>query len=96
MIRTEILHESTFDYDETVWKIVLSWFMKVCKDEEILNNEKSDKWNDLMMIHASQTMMFLIFFELVNCFKSILYKFSSSTQLILISSVSQVLIYQMS
>ena len=88
MIRSEISHESTFDCDETVRKIVLSWFVKMCKDEKTLDNEESDKWSDLMMIHASQTAMFLILFELVNHFESISYKFSSSTQLILISSVS--------
>jgi len=88
VIRSEILHESTSDCDETVWKIVLSWFIKVCKDEKILNNKESDKWSDLMMIHASQTAMFLTFFKLVNCFKSISYKFSSSTQLVLTSLIS--------
>ncbi len=96
MIRSEIFYKLTFDCDETVWKIVLSWFMKMCKDEETFNNKKSDKWSDLMMIHANQTAMFLIFFELVNHFESISYKFSSSTQLVLISSVSQVLICQTS
>ncbi len=96
VIRSEIFHESTFDCNKTVWKIVLSWFMRMCKDEETFNNEKLDKWSNLMMIHANQTMMFLTFFKLVNCFESISYKFSSSTQLILISSISQVLICQMS
>ncbi len=43
VIRSEISHESTSDYDETVWKIVLSWFVRMCEDEETLNNEESDK-----------------------------------------------------
>ncbi len=62
--------------------------MKMCKDEETLDNKESDKWSDLMMTYVSQTVMSLIFFKLVNHFESISYKFSSSTQLVLISSVS--------
>ncbi len=88
VIRSEISHKLTSDYDETVQKIVLSWFMKMCKDEETLNNEESNKWSNLMMTYTNQTVMFLTLFKLVNHFKSISYKFSSSTQLILTSSIN--------
>ena len=43
VIRFEIFHESISDCNKTVWKIVLSWFMRMCEDKETFNNEESDK-----------------------------------------------------
>ncbi len=92
VMRSEILHESTYNNDDIKHKIILSWFVAMSQNDQILNNEKFDKWRNIACAHAIQKVINLILSDLINKFELIFYRFSTSTQLYLDNLISQTLI----
>ncbi len=92
VIKSEILHKSTYNNDDIKCRIILSWFVAMSQNDQILNNKKFNKWRNIAYAYATQKVINFTLSDLINKFKLILYKFSASTQLYLNNLISQMLI----
>ena len=92
MTKSKIVHDSTKLRSRENRKIVLSWFNDVDADDNTLDNVKIETWSQLIVVYALQNALKFFSFDLSNRYDALSYKFSTSTQLYLDSSIDNVLI----
>lgn len=94
MTMSKIFHESTHNIKNIERKTMLSWFVKIRKDDKTLDNEKSDDLLELHVTHKQHIAFALTSSGLINRYDVIFYKFFFSVHLILQSPVNNAIVYK--
>lgn len=89
---SKISHDSTATKNSNVRRTMFLWFVDVKNDDEILNNEKSKIWFELIATHIYLIASLLSSSKLRNRYDVISYRFSIVIHLQLSSSMNNVFV----
>jgi hypothetical protein len=73
-------------------RIMLSWYVDILNDHELIENIKIETWIELMTTHRDLIIVRIFSFDLFNRFDAISYKFSTAMKVINLESLSDALI----
>jgi hypothetical protein len=76
----------------SIRRIMLSWYVDILNDHELIKNMKIKIWIELIATHRDLIVVRIFSFDLFNKYDAILYKFSTAMKVIDLESLSNALV----
>ncbi len=86
-----LFHENV-ELTQFIWRMLLSWFVNVKKNDETLKNIEINIWFELTIVHRDLIAIKRSFSEFFNYHEAISYRFSSTVEIIDFDALSNAIL----